>query len=292
MLVAAVVTLGGWAVRRAQSRNTESTLKIVQDALDQFAGEAPLQSVQQKQRHPPREEFVKYKDRYGQYPPDELEMFTKAGLPRSIAAEGTLAPGGAVVKPGLEPSDKYPFMKFYTKGLPDEEVALEHRDLAAMVLAIDLFSDSASSILGQIPSRFRSEGATSQDGTPLQFLDRKDNGWTLTDDEQIRYIVDAWGVPLGYFAERNAPQTVDIRLLHPSRNAKGWNRTSTELIHLNRGKPVIFSYGPNGKDQLTESNADSVLAVDWKDNKRIDNPLNDDNVYVDPSLAERLARGK
>ena len=70
---------------------------------------------------------------------------------------------------------------------------------------------------------------------------------------------------------------------------------------MNGGQPIIMSYGPNGKDQLTkdamEPNAIASLVGDFeeevpgKPHHVIDNPLNDDNVYSNPALKEKLAKG-
>ncbi|MHC4697480.1 MAG: hypothetical protein ACYTFA_12125, partial [Planctomycetota bacterium] len=79
-----------------------------------------------------------------------------------------------------------------------------------------------------------------------------------------------------------------------SSNHSDWNQASTEMIRLNNGKPILMSYGPNGKDQLKQGIQDADptanLMVDWVDEVHpgIDNPFNKDNVYASPDLAEKL----
>ena len=74
-----------------------------------------------------------------------------------------------------------------------------------------------------------------------------------------------------------------------------WNEASTALIRLNGGQPIIMSYGPDGRDQLSKDSlsADPTasLVADFVANQRIDNPLNEDNVYADPAAKEKLAKG-
>ena len=56
-----------------------------------------------------------------------------------------------------------------------------------------------------------------------------------------------------------------------------------------------MSWGADGKDQLTkdaqEDDLTASLVGDWDDNQRIDNPFNEDNVYLDETLSEKLATG-
>ena len=90
-----------------------------------------------------------------------------------------------------------------------------------------------------------------------------------------------------------------------SSNHEGWNEGSTELIRLNGGQPVIFSYGPSGKDQLTSGMivtpepsgacakmvAPASLIGDFECNHKVDHPLNADNVYVNQALQAKLSEG-
>jgi hypothetical protein len=71
-------------------------------------------------------------------------------------------------------------------------------------------------------------------------------------------------------------------------------------VKLNNNQPILFSYGPNGKDQLTSDamavghdSAAASIAGDWAANNymSLTNPLNQDNIYAHESLAEKLAQG-
>jgi len=175
-------------LNRAKTRKTEFTLKIVNDALEAFRREAPSIIRAGKGR---------YLNRYGKYPPDELEPFTASGIPGCTSSCRSLIPGGAAVMPKPS-SGGYPAMLFYTSAQPE----FEHRDIAAMVLGIRVFGDQSNAILTDIPEGHWVDGPVDNAGVPLQYLDRDNDGmWDPTKgDEQIRYIVDAWRVPLGYFS--------------------------------------------------------------------------------------------
>lgn len=289
ILVVSLVTLGSWGVGRAGARQTQTTLLILRDAAATFESEAPLAGVRQKDKNG---NLLFYKARYGNYPPDELEVFTDAGLPGSDKGT-TLGPSGAIVFPNTDSA--FPPMKFWSApGAADAN--LEHRDLAAMMGAIDLFSEAARSTLDKLPTRFLNSGVTDAAGRPTQFIDYDADGdWDPADgDTGIRYPVDAWGIPMGYMAQRDFPgvkATQNPKPPVPSSNDPAWNQASTEMIRLNGGAPLFFSYGPNGPQQLTQPNVGSILARDWIDDSKINHPLNDDNVYADDSLAEALFTG-
>ena len=113
-------------------------------------------------------------------------------------------------------------------------------------------------------------------------------------DLQIRYIIDDWGNPISYMTQRNwepLPASPDPSTNHPS-----WSEASAEFVRLNGGQPVIFSYGPDGEEQLTAeamgTDGDASLVGDfaYEADGMINNPMNADNLYADPTLAEKLPR--
>jgi len=294
LLLVTVVTVGRGVIDRGRSSETRATMNVVFQAVEQFRSDAPMRAVRQK-REPGLTTYVQYTDRYDNYPPDEVEMFTSRGLPGTIGA-GTLAPGGAEFVP--KPNPPFGSMTFYSDLRDPALRAKEHRDLAAMLLAIRLFSDSASAVLDQVPDRFWSDGAVDENGVPVQFLDRKGDGEGLfsPDDEQIRYVVDAWHQPLLYMSQRDwtGDPNVDPPPA-PSSNHPAWNRVSTEWILLNGGAPVLMSYGPNGREQLRQALVDRdptrTVLGDWMDDQRLSHELNADNVFVNEALAATLKRG-
>jgi hypothetical protein len=240
---------------------------------------------------------VRYQTRYGSYPPDEVEVFTKAGLPGSSTG-GSLLPGGAKFIPApASGTPPYPAMEFYQAGNP--AAGLEHRDLAALIIAIEELAPKAAAILQKIPDSRWSAGILDPSGKPVQFLDRNDNGtWDPSVDTQVRLVIDDWGNPFSYFAQRDFD--ADDPSATNSSNAEGWNQTSTELIRLNKGVPLLVSYGANGTEQLrkdaqTAEDATASMVSDWMDpddpGHRINDPYNTDNVYLDPTLTERLSQG-
>ncbi|UCF33292.1 MAG: prepilin-type N-terminal cleavage/methylation domain-containing protein [Phycisphaerales bacterium] len=292
VLVTMVVTVGSRVLENSRSRNTAATLTLVQQAVDAFqADRPPLISARQPAAGGAR---VRYESRYGEYPPDELEPFTNQGLVGSLSGGSySLYPGRVNVVPDPTTGTVYGPMEFRLKGLGVEELAQEHRDQAAMLLALGL-SSSAQGFIDKIPDRYRSEGAVDPGtGTPVQYLDRNGNQqWDANQDLQIRYIVDDWDVPIVYYSQRD---------WHPSTAAQTqstndqmyWNPAATGMVTLNGGKPVIMSFGPDGKDQLEDTTSDRtvLLHVDWVENQRIMNTYHDDNIYADSSLADKLRQG-
>lgn len=305
ILVSAILVASSGFINKGRANNTQSVLQIVADAVEEFKREQSAKPTITRANQLKRPDVgdlskdkVLYSDRYGLYPPDELEVFTKEGLPGSQPPSRTLAPGAAeAVAPGS--SAPWGAMRFYKDGSD----ALENRDQAAMILAIETLSESASAILDRIPDRNRTTGALNASSEPALFLDRNKDGKWDPNDHQIRLIVDDWGNPISYLAERfEQEESANFKPI-PSTNHKDWNHVSGEIIRLNGGQPVIFSYGPNGKDQLSRdamgANGTATLMGDMHpttpgpDDQEhiIDNPLNADNVYANPALKEKLAKG-
>jgi len=197
-------------------------------------------------------------------------------------------------------SPNVPFspMEFRTRAVLEEN-AFEHRDLAAMYLTIQLFGDNSKTMLSRVPERSWRSSPENSAGRPLQYIDRPPLGTIDHEDEVVRYVVDEWGIPLSYLAQRdwdiNNPDATE------SPNHPAWNQAATEITRLNSGRPLIFSYGPNGKEQLSTAWMDDIasasIVVDWKgggpnnEARKIDHPLNGDNVYPDATLNEKLAEG-
>ena len=290
VLAATLLVAGNAMINTAKTRSTRGILIIVRDAIEEFHEEQTANPT--LTRHPA------YQARYGVYPPDELEVFTGDGIPYANPPTETRAVGGAVVVPGPDNGVTYGNMLFYTDGLTTQEAAEEHRDLAAMLLAIDMFSESAGMMLDCISSSHRVLGPLDATGNPAQFLNRNPDENETFDpmgDGQIQYIVDDWGVPIAYFAQRDfdpdAPSGATLSTNHPS-----WNEASTEMIRANMGQPILCSYGPDGQEQLkrvivTAADSTATLVQDWADDQRINDPLNEDNVYPDQLLKERLRGG-
>jgi len=311
ILISSVLVASTHLIEKTRTRNTESVLKVVQDALEEFKRESPP-IVKAKQMNPAGK-YLQYSTRYGSYPPDELEVFTKFGLPHSDPAQSfSLTPRGPATSsgPGKRPSvvpapasagTGYPPMQFYTAG--NDKIDHEHRDLAAMILAINLYSPSAAEMLGHLADSNWSDGALDPLGNPAQFLDIDGKGnWDAGEDMQIRYIVDSWGVPISYFAQRDFDANAAAGATRSNNYYTDWNEASTEMIRLNSGQPIVMSFGGNGKDQLSKDvlkaeNSTAFIVDDWLNEtdesgkRKIDNVYNEDNVYADPSLKEKLAKG-
>ncbi len=300
ILAGTVLVAATRLIDTGKERTTAMTLNIVRDAIDEFAREQELR--------PTLSQPSKYRARYGFYPPDEFEVFTADGIPNGPS--GSRAPGRddqgrrPEINPGPASGTNYEEMTFQLNGLEDGPRGLEHRDVGAMVLAIELFGDASQVMLSKLPEN---QWSTPLDatGNPLQFLDRgNDEQFDAMVDQAIRYPVDGWGTPFSYLAEidfdADAPNEETESSNHPV-----WNKASASMIRLNGGQPIVFSYGPNGQDQLLaeviaagragEGAPPATLIDDWISSgsaiPAIDSPLNDDNIYPDPTLREILRRG-
>jgi len=309
ILVSSILVAGSGLINKGRTNNTQALLQIVADAVEEFKREQTAKPTITRARQPrqgaPPGVTVNYSDRYGLYPPDELEVFSSQGLPGSVPPASpktnSLAAGGAVIVP----APPWPAMRFY-KDSTDADT-LENRDQAAMIVAIETLSESASTILDRIPDKNRSAGVLNTNGEPALFLDRADlkttppkpNDKWDANDHQIRLIIDDWGNPISYLAQRDWQPASGTFTPIDSKNHAAWNEPATELIRLNGGQPIIMSYGPNGKDQLTkeamEPNAKASLVGDFESDTPVshvvDDPMNDDNVYSNPALKEKLAKG-
>jgi len=281
ILLGAIVTASSVLITRAETKNTEAVLQVVDQALIAFERE-------QKAR-PTLAKSIAYKKRYGLFPPDEFEVFTLGGVPGG--RPGSRAPGRAV----LVPSASLKSMTFYSNPADPAHDAAEHRDLVAMITAIEILGDESKAILDGIPDKNRAAGPVDNEGNPTQFLDQDRDGKWSAGDRQIQYILDAWGTPLSYFAQRNWASGSTNNT--PSTNHVGWNEASTELIRLNRGRPIIMSYGPDGAEQLTldimGKDADASIVGDIENNADgiVDHPFNADNVFLNNELKEKMLTG-
>lgn len=300
ILASAVVVVSGTAIDKGKATTTRATMQVVADAVEQFKRDRPIKNRD-------------YRRRFGDYPPDELEVFTQLGVripqPPGAWTKKNLAIGGSVIVPN--PVDvTWGAMDFFVTGAANQ-AALEHRDLAAMIVAIETMSETAAAILSRLPDRARSPGplnlAAASNPIPAIFLDRPDaagapDGVWGEGDFQIRYIVDAWGVPLSYLAQRDFDDNnAGGAAATLSDNHPTWNEASTEMIRINRGQPIIFSHGPDGEEQLTAewmkppsgTPGAASLTGDFEASPhgKITHHLHQDNVYLDETLTARLAGG-
>ena len=303
VLAGAVLVAAGSVLEGQRVRNTRTILQVVADAVEEFKREQQQRATITKDRA--------YKKRFGLFPPDEVEWFTKLTSGTKPKPQ-SFAPGGAVLAaPKPPPTSGYEEMRFYTDNT--EEDYVEFRDQIAMIVAIENLGDSSAAILDRLDKRYRktviNRAPTGAHKTPpAVFLDRPTaagalNGEWDSGDQQVDFIIDAWGTPIGYLAQR------DFRPSSPpgatdSSNHPTWNEASTGIIKLNRGQPLIFSYGPDGPEQLVKdvmigptggSPGIASLTGDFEANappaaiKGQTSPLmNEDNVYLDPRFQEKL----
>ena len=288
VLISSVMVASTTLIERARASNTEAMLGVVTQAIEEFKREQESNLTAARSKS--------YRTRYGLYPPDELEALTAVGVPGGPG--WSIAPGRAQMIPAVPGREGYDAMNFFTAGLALEDQLLEHRDQVAMTTTILVLGDASSSILLGIQDKFWKHAPLDpQNDEPAIFLDRNGDGNWDAGDLAVRYLVDSWGTPISYLAQRD--WTGDDTAAE-SPNLETWNEASTEIVRLNRNRPVLFSYGPDGPEQLTEEHMDKTgiasLVGDFEGlgendiRHRIDNPLNADNVYADPTLKEKLAK--
>jgi len=271
LLIGAILGVSVSVIAGAKARDTQAMLASLSLAVDQFRNDAPLAKA------------TNYKKRYLENaPPDELEAFTGEYTESPVS----VAPGAAALQDG--------------SGGALSLSAVEHRDIKAMVLAMTLYSDAAAAILDRIDTRFRRR-AQDAAGAPTEVLRRSMGGSNI--DIPLVYYVDSWGTPLDYFATSDTTGAQAFYDTVPINNAR--RDTSTALLRINNGEPLFVSYGPDGPEQFSADFYDPAddlpydLVYDWTtytsdagfSGNRIDHPLNADNVYSDPQIAERLATG-
>jgi type II secretory pathway pseudopilin PulG len=284
ILISAVMVAAPALIGKAKTTNTLAMLTVVQSAVDEFKREQNSKPTVAKNRS--------YRKRYGEYPPDELEVFTAVGVPGG--ASRSLVPGGGTMIPdGTGGGGGYRPMKFYARGLPPDASVTEFRDQVAMTVAIQLLGDTSASILAGVQDQYWSAPLDPSSGNPAVFVDRDKSGAWDPNDHQVRYIIDDWDNPISYMAQRDFDEAARTHLA--SSNHPAWNEGATEMIRLNGGKPIIFSYGPDGPEQLAEEqmgdDATASLLIDFEDDHIVNHPLNADNVYSNPAVKESLAKG-
>jgi prepilin-type N-terminal cleavage/methylation domain-containing protein len=306
ILVGAVLVAGSSLSNKAKSTNTQAMLTIVDQALQEFARE--------QRGNPTLASKKQYQTRYGYFPPDEMEVFV-SGIPCDATnlPPKPRTPGGAKLWYGGAASP-YPTMVFdamsyrldrnaFRGPSTGGDDALEFRDQIAMITAIELYGDASASLLNSIQERYRATVIDpAKDGEPALFVDRDNNGqWDADKDQQLRILIDDWGTPITYMSQRDwSHEKKENGTDCPSTNHEAWNEASSEFIRINSGRPILASYGPDGPNQLTREQMGSEglasLIGDFEAETgdgahRVDNPVNADNVYVDPTLKEKLARG-
>ncbi len=265
LLISVLVVAGGGIMDDAKTKETKVVMQLLDMAAEEFKQDAPLKGV------------PGYHGRYGDYPCDELEVFYEhGGIP------GTGDPGVVAARSGAT------INAASVAALGD----IKHRDVAAMALAIRLYSEEGTAILDKIGNRYRKVPANTD------FFDRNGDGNLDIDDEPLVYYVDAWGNPFEYFAL--CPSPPGGLQPAPTDNAAGDRlKTAQRFVHANHNKALFVSYGPDGTDQLQDlkdrdTGFKSPLVEDFSDADPvgvggvIDNPLNADTVFIDDEVGKKV----
>jgi prepilin-type N-terminal cleavage/methylation domain-containing protein len=283
ILVGIGITVAPGVLDANKASQTRAMMLTVEKAIDAFAEDAPFSKIRQPANNPipPRPPFINYKDRYGDYPFDELDVAFDSmmtGLPGN-GVDKSILPGNLTLSMDVDENTK-------------------NANIKALLLAIRVGSPTGSEILDQIPNRFRIPGP------PNEFLDRPtgpgpSGGFSANaqpEDVPLEIIVDAWGNPIEYYAVRWYKP--DLPEYHAPSDMTGDRRRASLafITDANEGKPLLVSYGPNGSEQSDdEASSAPGLLLDYWDTiddtleYKIDHPLNQDNVYIDESVKDRLA---
>ncbi|MGB0715425.1 MAG: type II secretion system protein [Phycisphaerae bacterium] len=293
VLAGALLVAGNAVIQRGRAQNTRMIISVIDNALGEFS--------QRQKGNPTLARRSAYKDRYGYFPPDEIEVFV-SGIPTLPNSNKALVPGDGRVVTGGTGGTSFDPMTWQTTPYANDQLRAEgNRDIAAMMLAFDLFGDESRMMIDKLPAENIIVPQTPE-GIPLLFLDRNDNQtYDEMIDQPLRYVVDNWQTPLSYMAQRDF-SVEGTNVETTSSNHPNWNEASTTLIGLNGARPIVFSYGPNGRDQLDEQivlagraggsgGQPSTVVDDFVDNNLVDSPLNDDNIYADETLRDKFRRG-
>ncbi len=287
VLIGAVLGISSSVINNAKTQDTKVMLQTLELAIQAFKDDAPLNKVSG------------YNNRYaGGYPPDEMEAISVDDDFSSTAPFDPVLSLNARLS-----SDTTGTLAPWATALAEPIVA-KNGDLIAMALAIKLYSPSASSLLDKLDPRFRRSLTDPASGATAKYLD-KDGGGRFY--EPMEFFVDAWGTPIDYFATSDgtvgAPEATitDAGLFVATPGDR--RLTSAALIAANSGAPLFVSYGPDGPDQFAADFADSAqvgrphdMVNDWMNwdpavpppDPAIDHPLNQDNIYSNPDIIDRL----
>jgi len=264
------VVVGQRFINSAKSKDTAATFHVLKNAIDQFALDGPYKNV------------VAARNRYGLYPPDELEAFTPPPAPGGIPVPPPGGPPQSWNSANLSPrTSAGPGLLQVPAGDLDN---VKQRDVKALLLAIRLQGGTAAGELERIDPRFILPAA------PGEYFDLNADSTLDPEDTPLDALVDGWGRPVEYFALNPKPTPAPIPA--PTDNAAGDRLTfAPAAVQRNNNVPFLVSYGPDGDDQVGAMQ--SPLITDWiaTTPMKIDDPLNTDNVYSDDSLAARLAGG-
>ncbi|MBN1510592.1 MAG: type II secretion system protein [Phycisphaerae bacterium] len=261
ILLGLVVGIGSWAVEGARARDTRTLLSILDTAAEQFK-EDSARTLGRKQ------EFA---IRYGGYPPDELDAFLD--IPKANDD-----PTGVRISRVEFPQTAWQL--------------LEYKDIRAMSLAVRHCGSSpeAEATLDRIDSRFKAT-LLGDGGIPTDYwdVDEDDGAFKPEIDEPLEYYVDSWSNPVAYFSTRGVTAG-------PSSDRVDRAVFSSYLIRsFSNGRPVFVSYGPDGAEQqpgseLWKTDAAQDLVKDYKDDQKINNKYNYDNIYSVDGLEKKLVQ--
>lgn len=251
VLMALIFKGGSALIDGARSKDTLALMARLDQAANTFQSEKPYHRVPY------------YADRYGDFPSDELGIFSSDSAhwpaPKPPVPGIHVVPNGAALS--VAPAET-------SRTRADANLGLApRRAVQAFILSVRQASPSASVILDGVEQRFRrvenTATFTPPGGTP----------------QPLEFYVDAWGQPLDYFATTAVPD---------ENSATASEFLSMKLTIAANKHPVFVSYGPNGEDQLAAGSPNTYLQADYNVDKSINDPFNDDNLYSIEGVKERI----
>jgi hypothetical protein len=145
-----------------------------------------------------------------------------------------------------------------------------------------LSSVEVTSIPGQVKAQFFDSNFGQSGNDPIR---------PGPEDIVLTYPVDAWGDPVEYYATNPKPYPPGAMPPVLDATPAGAARLafSQMAIGRNNGRPFLVSYGQDGPDQLAGSMPVTLIS-DWNMGMpaAIDHPYNNDNVYSEPDLKDKL----
>lgn len=267
VIVGMVLLAGRGAVQQSKISETRVLMTQLDTAIQAFADQALYRSAADLSPAPKQSAFV----RYGSYPPDEIMAYDAASPSgKSNGPNFNLMPSGVGRFVKLAGTDPVDFVHDDAEEADSPEY-VKFGDLKALVWALRALPETRV-MYEAIPSRFRVTAALTE-----EFFDINDNQqYDALVDREVQYLVDAWDQPLQYFATH----------LQSEEEPTTHGAVADKLVGINKNLPVLLSYGPDGEAQTDTLEQQYLRAQPG--GTLFPSPLNEDNIYLDPALPQKI----
>lgn len=277
LLMSVVLLVGQGALQSARVKDTVVLIAQVDQAIDAFRTANPYRNVNAAQR------------RYGPNPPDDLMCYT----PKPLYGTNNFDIKMPCLMPGGRGSFCYRMNNTLITAISDDFTGsslpfVPKGDIQALVWALRSQPESRA-IYDSIAPRFKV--AVGTDGEFFEMQDANNCSFDPLADKDVQVLVDSWKNPLSYYNVRLPGKLGEAAPLF-SEDLTPHAGVAQRLVTLNKNQPVVMSYGPNGELQLG-STPPETLEQQYDTNipsggSLFPNPLNEDNVFADETLAFKL----